>query len=111
MSLYFYYAEKVFVEENSSSPDNLLTVSFLAPEKQEDIHRSLIFNMGPKQTDHHPGTPEEMFRWLNVTIAIFTSRQWRLSSFEARRPRKLKRVKKLSCFRNTEGISYDPGAF
>ncbi|GFS72622.1 hypothetical protein TNCV_4136111 [Trichonephila clavipes] len=44
---------------------------------------------------------------------IFMSRQRRLeSSFEAHfRPRKLKRVKKLSCFQEHEGISYDPGAF
>ncbi|GFW14146.1 hypothetical protein TNCV_3547351 [Trichonephila clavipes] len=61
---------------------------------------------------HRPENNDEKFglkinRNVCVSLAerdnrrIFTSRQRRLeSSFEARRAKKIKRVKKLSCFRN-----------
>ncbi|GFV00568.1 hypothetical protein TNCV_4676561, partial [Trichonephila clavipes] len=76
------------VEEYSSSPDNLLTVSGDGNWKTRR-HSSLIGVCTGNRAE------TEALRII----------------FEARGAKKIKRVKKLSCFRNREGISYDPGAF
>ncbi|GFV30757.1 hypothetical protein TNCV_3847641, partial [Trichonephila clavipes] len=110
--------KRAAVEENSSSPDNLLTVSGDGTWKTRG-HSSLIgvCTVIGAETDLSIRTPEEMFRreiwlekltemfvcpWLNVTIVDLTPRHRGVYShfLGSSQSQEIKRVKKLSCFRN-----------
>ncbi|GFU64783.1 hypothetical protein TNCV_2128571 [Trichonephila clavipes] len=106
--------KRAAVEENSSSPDNLLKIAAIAANLATSV-----FNDGNQVLI----TILEKFglkinRNVCVPLAerdnrrIFTSRQRRLElTFEARRAKKIKKSKEIELFQEQEDISYDPGAF
>ncbi|GFS96135.1 hypothetical protein TNCV_2710041 [Trichonephila clavipes] len=106
--------ERAAVEENSSSPYNLLTIAEIAANLATSVFNdgnqiliTILEKFGLKINRNFCVSLVE-----RDNRRIFTSRQRRLeSSFEARRAKKIKKSKEIELFQEQRGISYDPGAF